>query len=111
MREAISQLALPTQVLITLGSLLSKKLGGTRCIAICSTFYRLMTAVIKPGVREWDIQVGLEGDSALPGRSPHEETAWRHLQMEQAVLRGKVVVQILWGVAKHFDSINIPLLI
>ena len=37
--------------------------------------------------------------------------AWRHLQMEQAVLRGKVVVQILWDVAKYFDSINIPLLI
>ena len=43
--------------------------------------------------------------------SPHEETAWRHLHMEQAVLRGKVVVQILWDVAKYFDSINIPVLI
>ena len=30
--------------------------------------------------------------------------------MEQAVLRGKVVVQILWDVAKYFDSINVPLL-
>ena len=29
MREAIRHLAMPTQVLITLGSLLAKKLGGT----------------------------------------------------------------------------------
>ena len=34
MREAIRHLAMPTQVLITLGSLLSKKLGGIRRIAI-----------------------------------------------------------------------------
>ena len=31
--------------------------------------------------------------------------------MEQAALRGKMVIHILWDVAKYFDSISIPTLI
>ena len=31
--------------------------------------------------------------------------------MEQAALRGKMVIHILWDVAKYFDSIGIPTLI
>ena len=65
--------------------------------------------MLKSDARDCDIKVGIDGDSALPGRSPCEETAWRHLHMEQAVLRGKVVVQILWDMAKYFDSIKIIL--
>ena len=68
-------------------------------------------AVMKDDVREWDMEVGIEGDSAMAGRSPLLETAWRHLTMEQAVLRGKFVCQLLWDVAKFFDSVGIPLLI
>ena len=111
MRTTIRHLALPTQTLCVLCALIGKKLGGTRCIAVCSTFWRLLAAIAKHDVRNWDERIGLPGDSALPGRSPHEETAWRHLQMEQAVLRGKVVIHILWDVAKFFDSIDIPRLI
>ena len=70
-----------------------------------------MIAVIKDDVRSWDSEVGVEGDSALPGRSAHDEVAWRHLLMEQAVLRGKSVGELLWDVAKFFDSLDVPLLI
>ncbi len=111
MQECIRNLVLPIQALLVLGSLLGKKLGGTRCIAICATFYRLLMAVMKCQVREWDMHVGLQGDSALPGRSPHAETAWRHLTMEQAVLRGKAVGQLLWDVKQFFDSLDVPLVI
>ena len=95
MRVTLRHLALPTQTLCVLCALIGKKLGGTRCIAVCSTFWRLLAAIAKHDVRNWDERVGLAGDSALPGRSPHEETAWRYLQKEQAVLRGKVVFHIL----------------
>ncbi len=111
MRCAVRDLAMPTTALLVLVSLLGKKLGGSRCIAVCTTFYRVLIAVMKGEVREWDVEVGMEGDSALPGRSPLDETAWRHLLMEQAVLLGKHVAQLLWDVAKFFDSLNIPLLI
>ena len=111
MRSAVRHLALPTQILRVLGALIGKKLGGTSCIAVCSTFWRLLAAIAKPDVRAWDERVGLAGDSALPGRLPHVETAWRHLQMEQAALRGKMVIHILWDVAEYFDSISIPTLI
>ncbi len=108
MQDCVRELVVPIQTLLVLVSLLGKKMGGTRCIAICATFYRLLMAVMKKPVRAWDLQVGLEGDSALPGRSPLEETAWRHLCMEQAVLRGKFVAQMLWDMAKFFDSLDIP---
>ena len=111
MRATVRHLALPTQTLCVLCALIGKKLGGTRCIAVCSTFWRILAAIAKLDVRSWDEKIGLAGDSALPGRSPHEETAWRHLQMEQATLRGKLVIHILWDVAKFFDSIDIPRLI
>ena len=102
---------MPVTTFLVLVSLLDKKLGGSRCIAICTTFYRLLMAVMKQEVREWDVGVGMAGDSALPGRSPLDETAWRHLLMEQACLRGKFVGQMLWDIAKFFDSLGIPQLI
>ncbi len=111
MHSTVRKLAMPRQTFMVLISLLGKKLGGSRGIAVCTTFYRLLLAVLKGEVREWDVDIGLEGDSALPGRSPLEETAWRHLMMEQASLRGKFVGQLLWDLAKFFDSLNIPLLI
>ena len=75
MREAVCHIAMPTQALLTLGCLLSKKLGGTRRIAIYSTFYVLLTAVLNSEVRDWDIKVDIDSDSVLPGFSPCEEMA------------------------------------
>ena len=111
MRSMVETLALPMQTLMVVLSLLGKKLGGTRCIAINAIFYRLLIAVMKGDVRDWDKSQGLDGDSALPGKSSVDELAWQHLLMEQAVLRGWSVVQLLWDVAKFFDCIDIPLLI
>ena len=111
MRVVVDELAVPLQVLLTVVGLLGKKLGGTRCIAVCCTFYRLLMAMIKEDVREWDGEVGFEGDSSLLGRSSIDEVAWRHLRMETAVLLGKAVGMLLWDVAKSFDSLDVPLLI
>ena len=111
MRSVVHDLAMPASTLMVFISLLAKKLGGTRGIAICTTFYRVLIAMMKDEVRSWDVEVGTEGDSAMPGKSPLDETAWRHLWMEQATLRGKYVVQLLWDVAKFFDSVDIPALI
>ena len=111
MRKTVEQLALPMQALLVIISLIGKKLGGTRGVAVCASFYRLLMALLKSDVRDWDASVGLEGDSALPGHSPLDEAVWRQLLMEQATLRGKFVVQLLWDVSKFFDSLDVPLLV
>ena len=58
-------------------------------------------------VRQWDVQTGSAHDSALAGRSPLTATAMRALIMEDASLRGRVTVLVLWDVEKFFDSIDI----
>ena len=46
-------------------ALLGKKDGGTRCIAVCTTFYRLFLAMLGEEVREWAAKVAMDGDTAL----------------------------------------------
>ena len=87
--EAVVNVALPMQVLLNMVALLGKKNGGSRCIAICATFYRLLLGVLKPLAREWDLKHGNKHDSALTGRFPLVETAKRATVMEDASLRGK----------------------
>ena len=56
--------AWPTQIHVNLISLLGKKNGNTRCIAVATTLYRLVMALCKSVVRSWDIEVGHHNDSA-----------------------------------------------
>ena len=106
MKNVCDSMTWPRQTLINQISLLGKKSGGSRCIAICTTFYRLFMAIIKPDVREWDGRVGQRGDSAVAGRSPLIETTFRHAIMEHSTLCGKHVVQLLWDIEKYFDSFD-----
>ena len=91
-------------------SLLGKKGGDTRCIAVATTLYRLVMALLKPEIRAWDLRVGTENDSALSGRQPLLETIKRAADMEAASRRGDTVIAILWDAAKFFDSLDIPTL-
>ena len=88
--------ALPTQALANLIALLGKKDGGTRCIAICATYYRLFLTMLGEEVREWDTKVAMEGDTALQGKSPLVETALRHLKVEAYAELGYSIAIILW---------------
>ena len=92
-------------------ALLGKKDGSTRTIAIAATFYRLLMAVLKGEVRGWDADVGMEGDSALPGSSPHDAAARRRLLVEAHALVGDAVALVLWDIRKFFDSLDVEVLI
>ena len=90
---------------------LGKKDGGTRCIAICSTFYRLFLAILGEEIREWDTQVAGAGDTALKGKSSLVETALRHLKVEAYNELNYSIAIVLWDVRKYFDSLDVPTLI
>lgn len=75
MRQVVLGLAMPEQSLLTIVSLLGKKLGSIRCIASCATFYLLLMAVMKGEDGQWEFSIGLEGDFVLPGTSLAEEIA------------------------------------
>ena len=111
MQDSISRLALPHQALANTMAALGNKCGGTRCIAVAATYYRLLMAIIRPIVREWDRNIGSEYDSSLVGRSPIYATAQRAMIMEQASLRGLCTILILWDLRQFFDSIDLSRLI
>ena len=104
-------MAWPTQVHVNLISLLGKKDGNTRCIAIATTLYRLVMAMCKPLVRNWDKEVGHNNDSALAGRKPLLETVKRAAHMEAGYVRKRCVIAVLWDAEKFFDSLDISTLV
>ena len=111
LREITLGLAWPTQTLLNTIVLLGKKAGGTRCVSVCATLYRLLMAIFKADIRSWDAGVASELDSAVAGRMPQIETAKRSLFMEVKTRNGETVIAIMWDVKKYFDSIQIPELI
>ncbi len=110
-RESVECLAWPVQVLTVLMALLGKKAGGSRAIAIMATFARLLLALTKGEVREWDEAVGDGNDTALNGRRPLDETAGRHLRLELASLQGRHAITLLWDMEKFFDSLDARILV
>jgi len=103
-KSCVLELAFPIQCLFTQLSLLAKKLGGTRAIALSTTFIRLLLATGKGPVREWDKRVAMPGDTGRPGVSLELETSRRHLQVEVARALGMQVALLLWDVEKFYDT-------
>ena len=60
--KSIEELALPSQAMVNAMTLLGKKTGGARTIAVCTTIYRLIVSLVKSEVREWDSMVGMQRD-------------------------------------------------
>ena len=69
-RHVYEQIAWPQQVLINYLSLLAKKQGGTRTIAIMCSFCRMLLAAAAGPLRSWDAAVALPGDTAAPNKCP-----------------------------------------
>ena len=110
-KEAISSMILPITSLLNIMATLGKKDGGSRCIAISASFYRLLLSSLRPLIRRWDRSVGSPTDSALVGRSPLVATALRSLILEDAARRSLTSILVLWDVSKFFDSMDFPQLI
>ena len=111
MHDMLNEAALLEQAVLNMMSLLGKKCGGTRTVAVCCSIYRLFVSLIKAPVREWDAAIGMKGDSALRGNRPLIETAKRHARIEAAALVGKKCAFLLWDVAKFSDTVDVRKLI
>ena len=61
MRGIVESLEWPAQAYTNMFALLGKSSGGTRCICIAPTIYRLTMAMCKSEVREWDVKAGQLG--------------------------------------------------
>ena len=107
MAECVERKALPVQSLLVVMSLLAKKAGGTRAIALIASFTRLLLGALKEYVRGWDKSIGVDGDTGLPGCSLELEAARRHLRMRIARSRGQGIVQLLWDITKFYDATSV----
>ena len=67
--------------------------------------------LLREEVTAWDVKVGLPNDTALKDRHPQFEIAWSHFYVERATVSGKFVSMILLGLAKMFDSFDVPILL
>ena len=59
---------------------------------------RLLMALLKWSMREWDSEHGSVNDSALAGKKPEVETAKRSLQSEVKHTLGFTSIVVLWDV-------------
>ena len=111
MRQCIGTLTLPVQTLTQVMTLLGKKSGGSRTIAILSTTYRLLMRILSPYITEWDLQTAEHWDSALQGNSALRAHVARALDMELANFEDLFVLHFLWDMRKFYDSIRTHILV
>ncbi len=100
--------ALPAQDLVTLICMLGKALdpSGDRPVALCGLVYRVLMAVRKGIVIEWNRHHAGFWDTALEGSDALRGAVARNLLCEAATLTSKVAVQNLWDMSKFYDSID-----
>ena len=106
--------ALPIQTLINIMSMLGKKSGYSRAIAIGCTIIRLLLTLLSCEWREWDAaHSNTPGvtDTAAPGTEAAKATVIRMAQIEAAHATGHTVIIALWDIKQFFGSITMPQLI
>ena len=111
LKQCLCSLALLVQTLLQLMVMLGKKNGGSRTIAILSTFYRLLMRILAPAITEWDLAKAGHWDSAVRGHSALRAHLARALDVELDHHEGKHVLHFLWDMRKFYDSIRVTKLI
>ena len=82
-KHSIATLTVLVQGLPNILALLGKKAGGSRTIAIMSSFYRAMMKQFVPTIRDRDLAKGHFYDSALAGSSSLRAPVMRALRVEK----------------------------
>ena len=108
LEASLREVAWPMQAMLVVMSLLGKKQGGTRTVALAASFYRLVMALLKPPMRAWDMAVKSERDSAAPGQAPMRVLAGRHLDLELVAAAGNQAVGVFWDARRFLDSLDVP---
>ena len=109
--EAEHTLSFPVQVLCNIVVLQPKPAGGDRPICLTSAFYRAWSGCRKEYITQWDTAHSNHWDSAVRGSSPLRAAMHRAFSNELCLLSGISVVQVLFDIAKFYDSIHLPILI
>jgi len=109
-KQSIATLKVPIQELLNILTLLGKKSGGSRTIAIMASFYRALMKFFCPEIRAWDAEAASFWDSALAGSSSLQAAVARALKIENGCARGAWVGHELWDMRKFYDSIRLPIL-
>ena len=109
-KQSVATLTVPMQDLLNMLSLLGKKAGGSRTIAIMASFYRALMKLFCPQIREWDAAKGHFWDSALAVSSSLRAAVLRALKVENGSMRGAWVGHLLWDMAKFYDSVHLNIL-
>lgn len=86
----------PLQVMTNIMTMLPKKDGGTRMVAIAATLYRLLMELDNDEVAEFEKPEAFENDSATAGASAVRVAEDRALEAELAELEGSSLLTILW---------------
>ena len=108
-KQIVATLTIPGQELLNILTLLGKKLGGSRTIAIMASIYRAFMKHSGLTIREWDVKEGQHWDSALAGSTSLRAAVLRALQGEHGEARGDHVAHQLWDMQKCYDSVEFPL--
>ena len=109
LKAAVKEVSLPIQAMLTFLFLIGKKKPTeSRTVANSPTFYRILMAVIKDALQQWDKAFAEPEDTAAPGKRADDEVARRCLTLEVARFRKQVAAIILWDAKQYFDRLTIP---
>ena len=100
-------LSWPSSQLCCLMRMLPKPSGGHRLIVLTGGLYRLWSQIRRPVLSEWCQQQALiaHWDSAVQGSSALRVALLRACRSEAFRLAGVSAVDVLWDIAKFYDSV------
>ena len=101
----------PAQLGLNIMAMLKKPQGGFRCVAKTHMWYRLFAFVRRSVVKEWELGMMGDFDTAAPGQQALDAALRRSLFGEIASWLGDSFSCIFWGYEKFFDSIAPELLL
>ena len=109
MKKAVIEVTLPIQAMLTLLFLIGKKKPTeSRTVANSPTFYRILMALLKDALQQWDKAFAEPEDTAAPGKRADDEVARRCMTLEVARYRKQCAAIILWDAKQYFDRLTIP---
>ena len=87
---------MPVQTHFKLMASIPKKMGGSRCIAITATLYRILTAIDDKRLKDFEKAEAFANDSAKAGADANTAATKRALDAEVLAILGHPFCTILW---------------
>lgn len=111
LKKVRKELAMPLQTHLSMMAIIPKKTGGSRTVAISSTFDRLLMALDDERLKQFESEQAYDKDSAKAGASTSRAAEDRALNRDLRAAQGKQTCTMLWDMANFFDTLDIRILI